>query len=536
MKFLILLFSILFPVYSCQAIDLNNLSIEEKVGQMMMAFFLGEDLNEDAIRLIDEIHIGGIIYYRWANGLKNPLQVQNLSNQLQQRALSSKKQIPLFIATDQEGGLVQRLTTGFTQFPGNAACVKTGNIFCVAQAAYAMGIELNAVGINMNLAPVVDVDTNKESPVIGIRAFSNHPKTVAKCGNLAIKGFQLAGVIPVLKHFPGYGEAALDPHLGLPIVDKPLHTLNQCELFPFKQLHRQAEAIMTAHIVLPALDTTCATLSQKIIAGLLRKEWGYDGIIMTDSLVMEGLLESCDNNIDEAALQAILSGHDILLFGGKKLGQKGQEITMDDLARIQAFIVNAVASGRISVSRIDQSVKRILQTKEKYNLHKTTFKEKAIENYVKTQSHEQLAKQIAAQSVKVVSKTTAFNLASMQVSMIVPAVLDEEIERTPFFKGLGIDKFIINSNPTSDEIESACKRIKKGDLIIFFAYDAWRNKNQQKLFNLIREKCNNIVVFVTREPIDNMFFDAAQAVITTYSPTSVSLQAGCEKLFKNKNL
>jgi beta-N-acetylhexosaminidase len=296
----------------------QTMSLEEKVGQLLMVHFHGEFANEDARSLIQDAKVGGIIYYNWSNGLSSPEQVQALSAGLQKLARESRASIPLFIAVDQEGGVVARLNNGFTVFPGNKALGMTGDPNLAEASALAMGQELQAVGVNMNFAPVVDVNINPRNPVIGIRSFSDNPETVVAFGKRALQGYNRAQIIATLKYFPGHGDVEVDSHEDLPIVNKPIEELEQVELLPFARLASSADTIMTAHILVPALDAeNCSTLSEKTLS-YLKTTLGFQGVIITDSLVMEGVLKKC-RTVDEAAIQALNAGCDILLLGGKQL-------------------------------------------------------------------------------------------------------------------------------------------------------------------------------------------------------------------------
>ncbi len=349
------------------AISLTSLShtVEEKVGQLLMVHFHGESANNDARALVQDVKVGGIIYYNWANGLTSPEQVRNLSAGLQGLTQTNRHPIPLFIGVDQEGGVVSRLKEGFTHFPGNRALGETQNPDLAESTALAMGKELAIVGINMNFAPVVDVNTNPNNPVIGERSFGDDPETVAAFGAKALLGYQQAGIIPTLKHYPGHGDAQVDSHKDLPIIDKTLAELEYVELLPFARLASSADVIMTAHLLVPALDPEkCSTLSEKTIA-YLRNTLDFQGVIITDSLVMEGLLKSCVS-VDEAAIQALNAGCDILLLGGRQLasGDGDLELSVSDIQHIHLALVNAVKEGCISEKRLDEAFERVLRLKE----------------------------------------------------------------------------------------------------------------------------------------------------------------------------
>jgi beta-N-acetylhexosaminidase len=339
-----------------------NLSLEEKVGQMLMPHFLGEVVNEDARLLIQEGKIGNLIYYTWANGLQDPEQVRSLSHGLQ--ALTSS--IPLLIATDQEGGVVTRLQKGFTQFPGNRALGETLDPTLARKAALITGKEMRAVGIHMNMAPVVDVNSNPKNPVIGARSFGEDPYLVTVFGRQALQGYAEAGVIATLKHFPGHGDVSVDSHTDLPVIHKSLEELEKCELIPFRGLCQSVDAIMTAHLLVPALDPdNCSTLSSKTLR-FLREEMGFRGVIVSDSLVMDGVVKKC-HTVDEAAIQALAAGCDLLILGGKLLvGADRRELTAQDVLRIHGAIVEAVRSGRIPAARLDEAVERILALKRRF--------------------------------------------------------------------------------------------------------------------------------------------------------------------------
>lgn len=389
--------SLLLPLFlfSFARISSAPLTLEEKVGQMMMVFFYGSEANEEARKLIEEAHVGGIIYYNWANELSSPQQVQQLSNGLQQLAKNRENSIPLLIAIDQEGGPVVRLKEGFTPFPGNYRLGEIGNPQIVFQVSQAMGKEMLAVGVNMNLAPVVDVSTSFQS-VLRKRTYGTSPEHTSQLAKAAINGYKASGIVATLKHFPGYGDAQIDPHLGLPVVRKSLAGVQAVELYPFKELVKDADAIMSAHILIPVLDPRhCATLSSLILEDLLRKEWGYEGVVISDSLSMQGVLDEC-GDIAEAAVRAIQAGNDILIIGGKKLSERNQpEEESDEFFKIYHYILNAVTTGRLSEERIDASVQRILQLKRKYQLSEQAFHfPNDISQHVNNASHQELLREL----------------------------------------------------------------------------------------------------------------------------------------------
>lgn len=353
---------------SVQAIefDITSMTLEEKVGQLLIVHFDGNEVNQEASDLIQNAHVGGIIYYNWLNELSSPEQVKKLSAGLQSEALLTRCQIPLFICVDQEGGRVQRLKKGFTQFPSSREVAEIEDRLVVKELFATMARELHSAGVNMNLAPVVDVNSNPKNPVIGDRSFSNDPVTVIVYGGIALQQFRENSIIGVLKHFPGHGDVEIDSHNSLAIVNKSLEDLRDVDLLPFDHLHYYADVIMTGHLFVPVLDNrNCVTFSRKIIMDGLRRKMGFEGLIMTDSLAMQGILNEVISK-SEAAIKSLKAGHDLLLLGGGQLNNRNEaesRSNLDEILEIHQAIVDAVRTGRISETQVDESVNRILRLK-----------------------------------------------------------------------------------------------------------------------------------------------------------------------------
>lgn len=534
---LILSSSFFFSVSALEKFPLvSDLSLEQKVGQLLMAHFNGENVNEEAKKLIVQAHIGGIIYYNWANQLENPYQIYKLSQGLQALALESGT-IPLFISTDQEGGKVNRLKHGFTLFPGNASLGQTHQPALARSSAIAMGQELSAVGINMVLGPVVDVNNNLNNPVIGIRSFGGDPKEVTHFAKQTLNGYRKVGMISVIKHFPGHGDTEVDSHEKIPVLKHSRKYLDEIELFPFNQLNNCADVMMTAHLNVPALDDeNPITFSRKAIEGVLRKEWKYEGLIMTDSLVMQGIVEACPS-IEEAAIRSIEAGHDIVLLGGKQLidSQKGYELSSNDVLRIHQAIVSAVQSGRLSEERINASVKRILRLKEQNPLVQfPDFIKAAL--LVNTPENQQLAKEIAEKSVKIASRQQILSLdmENSKVAIIASDLVKDQIEKTTLQK-MGRENsslFFSKANPNELEVQQASELASWANIIFVCSLDAWKNKQQANLIHKLQSFNKQIVIFVIGNPQDALLYSNAEAVIWTFSPVHYSIQAALDLLLK----
>ncbi len=536
MRFKILAFFCLGTACCFGSDLLKDMSLEEKVGQILMVHFHGEVINDDARALIQDAKVGSIIYYNWSNGLTSPAQVQALSAGLQRLAKENRIPIPLLIAADQEGGVVARLQSGFTSFPGNRALGETSDPNLAELSALAMGQELQAVGINMNLAPVVDVNSNPRNPVIGVRSFGDDPETVIAFGKKSLEGFKQAEVIATLKHFPGYGDVAVDPHEDLPIIRKSKAELEQVELLPFAKLASSADAIMTAHILVTALDSeNCSTLSEKTL-GYLRNVIGFQGVIVADSLVMDGVLKKC-HSVDEASIAALNAGCDLLILGGKLLvgEHTGFELTIADVQRIHSSIVKAVKSGRITEEKLNRAVERILALKKRYlNSKIANTQPFDLQDRIYTPSHRALAQKIASLALQTKEKDShkIGHLSNQKIFVVAPGILQTSLQTTSLFKiGKSVDSYFFNSlSPSSAEVEAVKKRVEAADVVFVCSYNAWKNPPAVALTQSLLETKKPVIVLILRDPLDAALFSDADLVFTSFSPTVPSIQAICDQL------
>jgi len=324
--------------------------LREKVGQLFMIGFSGPSVSKDLVSLMAEYRPGGVILF--ARNLESPAQTLGLTNDLQKLAHHE----PLFISIDQEGGRVSRLPAGFTIFPPCAVLGQCDSTELTYAAAAATATELRAVGINMNLAPVLDLNTNPENPIIGDRAFGATPTQVSTLGLATIAGLQDNKVIACGKHFPGHGDTTTDSHKELPVVTASLERLREMELRPFGHaIENGLATVMTAHVLFPSLDERYpATLSFAILTGLLRDQLSFEGLILTDDLEMHAIIDHY--GIEEAAIKAFLAGADVLLICKDRDRQ---------VAAMEA-VHEAVKDGTIPQARLEASLQRIAKTKERF--------------------------------------------------------------------------------------------------------------------------------------------------------------------------
>ncbi|MFF4429836.1 glycoside hydrolase family 3 protein [Streptomyces sp. NPDC001513] len=310
----------------------------------------------DAAELIARYQVGGIAYYAWTRNIRDPLQVAALSAGIQRAALAQPVPVPVLISTDQEHGAVTRIGPPAALLPGAMALGAAGAPADARSAARIAGTELAAMGIRQNYAPVADVNTNPANPVIGVRSFGSGPKAVAALVAAQIRGYRDAGVAATAKHFPGHGDTAEDSHTGLPVLDRTRAEWEALDEPPFAAaVAAGVGSVMTAHIVVPALDPSGdpATLSHRVVTGLLRERLGHRGVIVTDSLGMAGVRKKYRD--DEIPVRALLAGCDQLL-------------NPPSLPRAHQAVIRAVRAGELTEERVDRSVLRILRLKQALGL------------------------------------------------------------------------------------------------------------------------------------------------------------------------
>jgi len=322
----------------------------EKIGQLFMVGFMGTSLTPDLAAFLKEYKPGGVILF--SRNLESVEQIVELTNDLQR----CNPTFPLLISIDQEGGRVTRLPKGFTIFPPCEVLGRCNSGELAYAAAATIAKELRAVGINMNMAPVLDVNSNPDNLVIGDRAFGSTPDIVGELAVATAAGLQDNQVVACGKHFPGHGDTNADSHKELPVVEASRERLEAVEFPPFRRAAAAGVAsMMTAHVLYKALDDGLpATLSRTIITGLLREGFHYDGVVLTDDLEMHAIVDHY--GMGEAAVRAFLAGCDVLL------------ICKDRAREIAAFeaVEKAVTSGAISAERLAVSVNRIQRLKQRF--------------------------------------------------------------------------------------------------------------------------------------------------------------------------
>ncbi|MEW8961948.1 beta-N-acetylhexosaminidase [Paraclostridium dentum] len=327
---------------------IDKMTLDEKIGQMILSGFNGTCFNEELNTLLNDLKVGGVILF--SRNIEDSKQLKKLTSDI----IDTNQDIPFFISIDEEGGRVSRLPKDIKKFESSKSIGDRGD----EKYAYENGREIGRIlknhNINMNFAPVLDIYSNPKNTVIGDRAFGDNEKVVSSMGIATMKGLRDENIIPVVKHFPGHGDTEIDSHLGVPIVEKNLKQLNELELIPFnKAIENGVGAVMVSHILIKEIDDKYpATLSYTMINDILRNDMKFENIVITDDMLMKAITDYI--SIEEASVKSIKAGADIILIGS-------------DINKTKSVIERiklAVTNNEISEERIDKSVYRILKQKE----------------------------------------------------------------------------------------------------------------------------------------------------------------------------
>ncbi|PIC64571.1 beta-N-acetylhexosaminidase [Sporosarcina sp. P13] len=333
---------------------IHEMSLDEKLGQLILMGIEGTHLDAKAKTFIAEQYIGGIILFK--RNFDNVTQSLRLINELKQA--NAQGRTPLLIGVDEEGGRVTRLPQELIKTPTNRYIGNVEGGKFAFDIGEILGKKLQAFGLNLDFAPVLDIDSNPNNPVIGDRSYGANPQIVSEAGISQALGMKSQHVIPVVKHFPGHGDTSVDSHIDLPVITHDKKRLDEVELLPFKRaIESGIDTVMVGHLIVQAYDlTTPASMSKPIIQGLLRNELQFDGVVMTDDLIMGAVQKNYP--IGVTAVRTIQAGGDILLVG------HGYE----PVEQVLTALKNAITLGKLTEERINQSVERILKLKKTYEL------------------------------------------------------------------------------------------------------------------------------------------------------------------------
>lgn len=502
---------------------LDSMSLEEKVGQMLLLGISGTYISSGVREVVTDLDAGGIVLF--ASNLTSSVQTVNLTTKLQQEALQSKHAVPLLITADEEGGLVSRMPYGMVTMPGNMALGASRNEYLALKAYYHTGRQLKALGINMNLAPVLDVNNNIKNPVIGLRSFGSDPVLVSNMGVAALAGLKEAKVGSIVKHFPGHGDTLVDSHLALPIVKKTKAELGKMELMPFqKALQNGAMAVMTAHISFPSLTngvSVPATLSQDILTGVLRANWGYNGVISTDDMLMNAIVNHY--GFKEAVVQAVKAGVDQILIASNLGKQK----------EAKKAIIDAVNRGEISESRINQSVERIFALKSELDLHPGKFPE-YLDPLAEAKEAEDVAMEVALGAITILRNESRLLQKGDKILLVVvdhtlqgaggrnnqkiSQLMHVELASRGFDN---LETVALGYRPSTTEQSLVISKAKNSDVVLYLTRNA---TNEQAEF--IRKLADKLMITVAlQNPWDILQYPDVKVYLATYGYTEASIKA-----------
>ncbi|MFD7899592.1 glycoside hydrolase family 3 protein [Streptomyces sp. NPDC059743] len=523
---------------------ISRMSLEEKVGQLFVMRVYGHsatapdqadidaNLAEIGVRtaaeLISTYHVGGIIYFAWAHNTRNPRQIAELSNGIQKAGLAQNTPVPLLISTDQEHGIVARVGKPATLLPGAMALGASRSRADAREAARIAGAELAAMGINQNYAPDADVNVNPANPVIGVRSFGADPQAVAGMVAAQVTGYQSAGIATAAKHFPGHGDTKDDSHYALPTIHHTREQWSELDAPPFRAaIAAGVTSIMTAHIVVPALDPSKdpATLSRPIVTGVLREQLGYDGVVITDALGMEGVRQKYGD--DRVPVLALKAGVDQLL-------------NPPNLRIAWNAVLAAVKGGEISEERVEKSILRILELKERLGLFggDAAVSLRNLDRTVGTRAHLTAADRIAERTTTLLvneNKLLPLNRRRQRNLLVVGADPASPSGTTgppttvlaTALTELGFTATALSTGtaPSAAQIEAAVAGARGKDAVIVATYNVSATSSQRTLVSALAATGVPVVTVAIRNPYDIARLSGVRASLATYSWTDVEVRA-----------
>lgn len=490
---------------------LLSLSLEQKVGQLFVVTVDTASAARDEDLIRGGLVSGGLL--RW-----DKFTARELSDFTAWLAERSPKGLPYLSFSDHEGGpLFTQRSFGATMMPGNMALGAADSEALAAEAAQASGRELAALGVHVDFAPAVDVNSNPKNPIIGVRSYGSEPARAAALGAAQVRGYAAGGVLTVAKHFPGHGDTAVDSHVGLPLVDRPRASFDLVELPPFKAaIAAGVPMVMPAHMMAPALGATDVpvTFSKTVLEGVLRGELGFKGVIVSDSLDMGAVANSTP--VPEAAVQSFLAGCDLLLTG------------KTDYRAAHAHFVAAVKSGRVPLERLDASVARILAMKAKLPAARPASDPAA---------GPAVARRIAEAALTAVRGNPVLKPQGGPLVLIAFRSKSYAKELEAFAASLakrfpGAEAVFLDAKPSAEDAEKArAAAAKAGALVVgTYLWGATPPKEQSALASELFALGKPSVHLSLMNPYDANSYPAAGAVLALYGPTPAMLEAASAAL------
>nr|BFD84719.1 glycoside hydrolase family 3 protein [Streptomyces sp. Xyl84] len=522
---------------------LSRMTLEEKVGQLFVMRVYGHSATDPdqadidanlaeigvrtAAELVAKYRVGGIIYFTWAHNTRDPQQIAALSNGIQRASLQQPRGLPVLVATDQEHGIVCRVGKPATLFPGAMAVGASGSVPDARALGQISGTELRAMGINQDYSPDADVNVNPANPVIGVRSFGADPDAVARLVAAEVRGYQGARVAATAKHFPGHGDTAVDSHYGFPVITHSREVWEKLDAVPFRAAIRAGiDSIMTAHIQFPALDDSGdpATLSHPILTGILRGELGYDGVVITDSLGMQGVRTKYGD--DRVPVLALKAGVDQLL-------------NPPDLDVAWHAVLDAVRGGELTEARLDESILRILRMKARRGLFEDPYvSERQVAHRVGTPEHLAEADRIAERTTTLLvneGRLLPLSRRSHRTLLVVGADPASPSGTTGPPTGvlaaalteLGFTATALSTGtaPSAAVIDRAVAAAGDADAVVVATYNVTAGSAQRTLVERLTATGRPVVALAVRNPYDVAQLPSVPAYLASYSWTDVELRA-----------
>ncbi len=524
MKKCLLALCLLFPLALQAQVKFEDLSFDEKLGQTLVVF-VDVDSAEQNRKAIEEGKIGGVLI-QWGN--YSLAQTKELVNKLQSWAAKSPHKIPLLISIDYEGGTVYTpITLGFEYLPTNMMLSATQDEEAVATVAFLAGLELRRAGVHINFSPVLDVNSNPHNPIIGVRSFGSDPANVTKMGLSLMNGFKAAGIVSVVKHFPGHGNTTVDSHYKVPVVHDKLDVLEKVHLAPFEQaIKHQVPGVMTGHIMYPALDmNNISTFSRPILHDLLREKMGFNGFVVTDSLDMKSTTFFC--KIPDCALKSLDAGADMLLLG--------RYVKINNIfSRMKEQLI-----ARKDNQRLEEAAKRIFDLKKELGL---------LDGTPQTPAPSDKAFRAALQNVSDKAVTLVRNRRNLLpftparadgqkptvcAVFFAPSRFADQLPdfSKPFLQaGWNVRTYNAALTPRSKDSRRAAQCALGADLLVVTSLQ-WADKtniNQKNAINGLINENPNTVFISTMSPYDIAKYPEADTVLATYGLSRYALQSAAK--------
>lgn len=493
------------------------MTLEQKVAQMFMVSFFGTELTETEAMFLRDVQPGAVALF--GRNAASPAQVAELTNAIQWHSVSAGG-LPLLIAVDQEGGLIQHLQNGFTRYPAPMLWTATQDEELAYAVGAAMAHEMRAVGVNMNLAPVADLQTNLRNPIIKRRALGNLPEMVAPILTQFVRGLQENGVVATVKHFPGHGDTSADSHLQLPVVEHDRDRLIALELLPFlAAFDAGVEVAMVSHIWFTDLDArpVPAALSHNVVYDLLRKQLGYDGIIMTDALDMDAV--DTVYSPSEAAIRAIQAGNDLIAIGAH-VGTDRVRAVIDD-------VVAAVKDGQVSESSINASVARIMAVKDAYGVLDWTFIDaRAVESRLPLETNDALVTRLFEAGVTAIDPNALLPVDGG--ALIIYPGTRARIRKQCDSDAEGIQFLAVSESPNDDQIAQARRAAIVADQVVLFSVNRLHDPQQHSLVSALPSE--KTILVALWDPTDIFVLPEVGAYVLGYSPMLRATEIICDVL------